>query len=157
MQFVSWFRGVEMSTIERTLALIKPDGMQHIEVIVKRIRDAGFVVLQQRTVHLSPEQASEFYRNEKHSPDYTRLVMALAAGPVEAMCLAKVHAIAAWKVLMGPERYGEAKLCPGTLRYTFANPDDDFENAVHGSANAEAATHEIHYFFPRSNGQSTRF
>lgn len=137
--------------VERTLVLIKPDGIQFRDAIVRRIKNADFVVLQARTIKLTPEQASEFYRSRSDETNYSALVMSLTEGPVQALCVAKPNAIEEMKVMVGPEKYDDAKvLSPNSLRAVFADNIDDMQNAVHVSENLEDARYEIHYFFPNS-------
>lgn len=137
--------------VERTLVLIKPDGMQFRDAIIRRIKNAGFVVLQTRTIKLTAEQASEFYRNRSDEPNFSLLVMSLTEGPVQALCVAKTNAIEYMKIMVGPENYDDAKiLSPNSLRAIFADNIDELKNAVHVSDNTEDARYEIHYFFPNS-------
>lgn len=100
---------------------------------------------------LTTEQASEFYKDQYGQPNYPLMVMYLTEGPIQVLCLGKYNAIQNWKILMGPENYHDAKIkWPGCLRSLYASSKDKFQNAVHGSANMEAARHEIHMFFPKS-------
>lgn len=61
-------------SMERTLLLIKPDGMQNRDEIVRRVIDANFVVLQTRTIRLTPEQSREFYKNKISDPNFASMV-----------------------------------------------------------------------------------
>jgi len=73
-----------------------------------------------------------------------------------AMCLSKLAAIKEWKALMGPEAHNLASFYwPGCLRAEFADPHDEFKNAVHGSDNADLARYELKFFFPNSKFIST--
>ncbi|XP_055525190.1 nucleoside diphosphate kinase homolog 5 [Wyeomyia smithii] len=134
---------------ERTLALIKPDGMKHRDAITRRIVDAGFFIVQSRVLKLTPEQASEFYLTKNNDPNYRAMVVALSEGPVQAMCLFKQHAVRDLLWLIGPERYQDAvQNAPGSLRALFADSCDDLRNVVHGSEDAASAQFEIRFFFP---------
>lgn len=136
---------------ERTLVLIKPDGMQFREAILRRIKNAGFVILQTRAIKLTPEQASEFYRDRADESNYSVLVMSLTEGPIQALCVAKPNAIEEMKLMVGPESYDDAKvLSPNSLRALFADSFDDVKNAIHVSDGVDDARYEIHYFFPNS-------
>lgn len=137
--------------IERTLAIIKPDGMPNREKIVHRIETAGFKILQTRIVKLTAEQASEFYKSKYGLPEYPLIVIALTLGPIQAMCIAKQDAVNSWNVLMGPDNYSEAKRnSPWSIRAEFSDPNEKLNNAVHGSENLELAKYEIYFFFPNS-------
>ncbi|XP_055586830.1 nucleoside diphosphate kinase homolog 5 [Uranotaenia lowii] len=138
-----------MSDYERTLLIIKPDGMKHRDTIVRRVRDAEFTVLQTRFVRLSPEQASEFYKTRQCDPCYHAMIVALTRGPIQVMCLSKVRAVEELLWLVGPESYRDAvKNAPGSLRAIFGDSRDDLRNAVHASENGEAAHFEVRFFFP---------
>jgi nucleoside diphosphate kinase homolog 5 len=116
----------------------------------KQQRHANLCHFQQRTLHLTPEQASEFYKEQCNSSNYSQLIMALTAGPIHAMCIAKENAIAAWQLLMGPEPHGKENRWPGCLRGQYEHPNGDVKNALHGSENYAASQYEIHFFFPNS-------
>lgn len=64
--------------MERTLLLIKPDGMKYLAQILQRVQDAGFVVLQTRTIRLTPEQSSEFYKSRSSNPCFGLMVRKVA-------------------------------------------------------------------------------
>ncbi|XP_058811488.1 nucleoside diphosphate kinase homolog 5-like [Topomyia yanbarensis] len=138
-----------MDQFERTLALIKPDGMKHRDTITRRIRDAGFVIVQSRIVRLTPEQASELYRSKIGHPNYHAMIVALTVGPIQAMCVSKVCAVAELNWLIGPERYQDAvRNAPGSIRAIFGDSRDELKNAIHGSEDAESARFEVRFFFP---------
>ncbi|XP_058443079.1 nucleoside diphosphate kinase homolog 5 [Malaya genurostris] len=138
-----------MDQYERTLALIKPDGMRYRDTIIRRIRDAGFVIVQSRTVRLTPEQASEFYRSKVAHQNYHAMIVALAEGPIQAMCVSKVHAVDDLKWLIGPERYQDAvRDAPGSIRAILPDSSDEVRNAIHASDDAASARFEIRFFFP---------
>ncbi|XP_065091504.1 nucleoside diphosphate kinase homolog 5 [Ochlerotatus camptorhynchus] len=138
-----------MEDFERTLVVIKPDAMKHKNVIVRRIIDAGFTILQSRIVRLTPEQASEFYRAKKIHSCYHAWIAALTEGPIQAMCVSKINAVSDLLWLIGPERYQDAiKKAPGSLRAMFADSRNELQNAVHGSEDTSSAHFEINFFFP---------
>lgn len=138
-----------MEKFERTLVVIKPEAMKHKDVIVRRIMDAGFTILQSRIVRLTPEQASEFYRTKKTHPSYHAWIVALTEGPIQAMCVSKSHAVSDLLWLIGPERYQDAiQKAPGSLRAMFADSRDEVRNAIHGSEGTSSAQFEINFFFP---------
>ncbi|XP_062540408.1 nucleoside diphosphate kinase homolog 5-like [Armigeres subalbatus] len=138
-----------MKGLEFSLAVIKPDGMQHKDEIIRRITDAGFVIVQSRSVRLSAEQASEFYRSKESQPNYHAWIVALSNGPVHAMCVSKSNAVTDLLILIGPEKYQDAiKIAPLSLRAMFANSQYEMHNAIHGSENRSSAHTEIKFFFP---------
>jgi len=131
--------------IERTLSIIKPDAVAKnvIGEIYSRFEQAGLRVVASRMLHLTAEQAGEFYAVHKERPFYNDLVSFMTSGPVQVTALEGDNAIAAHRDVMGATNPAEA--APGTIRADFANSID--ENAVHGSDAPETAAVEIAFFF----------
>ena len=138
-----------MST-ERTLSIIKPDGVQKHVVgeIYSRFVRAGLAISAARMMHLTPEQARSFYAVHKDRSFFERLVNFISSGPIMVQVLAGNNAIQKNRDLMGATNPKEAT--PGTIRYDFARDVDDVEthkNIVHGSDSRETAETEIGFFF----------
>ncbi|CAH8494329.1 unnamed protein product [Dicrocoelium dendriticum] len=134
-------------TVERTLAIIKPDAVNFAEEIEEKILQNGFFIIQKRRVRLSPEQASEFYSEHYGKMFFSSLVSYISSGPIVVLVLAKENAITAWRDLMGPANSTKAKsLAPLSLRAVYGT--DDQQNAVHGSVSSTTAEKEIRFFFP---------
>ena len=131
--------------IERTFSIVKPDavGKNLIGKIYQRFEDAGLKIVASRMVHLSREQAGEFYAVHKERPFYNDLVNFMISGPVMVQVLEGENAIAKNREVMGATNPAEA--APGTIRADFAETVD--ENAVHGSDAPETAAEEIAFFF----------
>lgn len=131
--------------VEQTLSIIKPDAVAKnvIGQIYARFEQAGLQVVAARMLHLSEEQAGEFYAVHKERPFYADLVAFMTSGPVMVQALEGENAIAAHRDVMGATNPAEA--APGTIRADFATSID--ENAVHGSDAADTAAHEINFFF----------
>ncbi|XP_012268658.2 nucleoside diphosphate kinase homolog 5-like [Athalia rosae] len=135
--------------IECTLAIIKPDAMVHRDEIENRIVEQGFEVYQTRWVQLTPEQASDFYKDCYGQLHFAYLVTYMSSSPILVMVLAKQRGVEEWRLAIGPAKVSEARLYyPDTLRAMFGRCGDDVQNAVHGSANLDQAEREIHFFFP---------
>ena len=132
-------------TVERTLAIIKPDAIAKgvAGQIVTRIEEAGFKILAAKLIHMSPEDAAGFYIVHKALPFYRSLCAFMTQGPCLPMVLEGDHAIQRWRELMGAT--DPAKAAPGTIRKAFAVSIE--ANAVHGSDSLESAAFEISYFF----------
>ncbi|MDJ0652936.1 MAG: nucleoside-diphosphate kinase [Xanthomonadales bacterium] len=132
--------------IERTLSIIKPDAVAKniIGEILKRFETAGLRIIAARMMHLSPEQAGEFYAVHRERPFYNDLVSYMSSGPVMVQALEGDGAIALNRELMGATNPAEA--APGTIRADFA--DSIEANAVHGSDGPDTAAVEIGFFFP---------
>ncbi|MCJ7556618.1 MAG: nucleoside-diphosphate kinase [Gammaproteobacteria bacterium] len=131
--------------IERTLSIIKPDGVQKnlIGEIYKRFESAGLQIVAARMLHLSREQAEGFYAVHKQRPFFNDLVSYMMTGPVMVSALQGENAVAAHRELMGAT--DPKKADAGTIRADFA--DSIEENVVHGSDSAENAAIEIAFFF----------
>jgi len=131
--------------VERTLSIIKPDAVAKnvIGEIYSRFEKAGLNIVAARMMHLSDEQAGEFYAVHKDRPFYGDLVSFMTSGPVIVQALEGENAIAAHRDVMGATNPAEA--APGTIRADFASSID--ENACHGSDAPETAAQEIEFFF----------
>ncbi|MBX7066779.1 MAG: nucleoside-diphosphate kinase [Parachlamydiales bacterium] len=128
---------------EQTLSIIKPDAVNQAEEIDAYLENAGLRVIAAKTVHLTPEQAKEFYAVHKDRPFYNDLVAYMTSGPVIVQVLEGEDAVAANRKAMGST--DPAKASPGTIRADFGT--DVQHNAVHGSDSLENAKKEIDFFF----------
>ena len=131
--------------VERTLSIIKPDAVAKNVVgeIYSRFEKAGLQIVAARMMHLTEEQAGEFYAVHKERPFYGDLVSFMTSGPVIVQTLEGENAIAKHRDVMGATNPAEA--AAGTIRADFANSID--ENACHGSDAPETAAEEIKFFF----------
>lgn len=138
--------------IQKTLAIIKPEAMCYRDIIIKRIFEAGFKILETKIVKLTPEQASELYQDKCHLPNFPVLVLSMNSGPIQAMCLAKPQAIREFKALVGEDSaFASKQKWPGSLRGCFGSYENDILNGIHASEDVEHARYEIRFFFPNSN------
>ncbi len=131
--------------IERTLSIIKPDGLEKgvIGKIISRFEESGLKPVAIRLQQLSTRDAEGFYAVHKARPFFKDLVGFMASGPVVLMVLEGENAIAKNRELMGAT--DPAKAAPGTIRKDFATSID--QNTVHGSDSLDNAKTEIAYFF----------
>jgi nucleoside-diphosphate kinase len=131
--------------VERTLSIIKPDGVGRnlIGEVLGRFEKAGLRVVAARMLHLSTPQAEGFYAEHRERPFYKDLVKFMTSGPVMVQVLEGEGAIAKNRDVMGAT--DPKKAAPGTIRADLARSID--ENVVHGSDAAETAAREIAYFF----------
>jgi len=131
--------------VERTLSIIKPDAVAKnvIGEIYATFEKAGLRIVGARMMHLSKEQAGEFYAVHKERPFYNDLVSFMSSGPVMVQVLEGENAVLAHRDVMGATNPAEA--AEGTIRKRFASSID--ENAVHGSDAADTAAAEIAFFF----------
>ncbi len=132
--------------LERTLSIIKPDAVKKnvIGKILSRFEDSGLKIIEARLMHLSEEQAGNFYAVHKDRPFYGELVKFMTSGPVFVSALEGENAVLNNRDLMGAT--DPKKASPGTIRADFADSID--ANAVHGSDSLENAEIEIKFFFP---------
>ncbi len=131
--------------VERTLSIIKPDGVAKniIGKIYSRFETSDLQVVAAKMVHLSKQQAEEFYGVHKERPFFDDLVSFMTSGPIMVQVLEGESAITKNREIMGATNPKEA--ASGTIRADFAETVD--ENIVHGSDAAETAAQEISFFF----------
>ncbi len=131
---------------ERTLVLIKPDGVTRglVGEILGRIERKGFriVALQMRT--LTDEIATAHYGEHQGKPFFADLVAFITSAPLVAAVIEGPDAIASWRTMMGATN--PANAAPGTIRGDLATETQN--NVTHGSDSAESAAREIALFFP---------
>lgn len=132
-------------TVEQTLSIIKPDGVQKnlIGEIYSRFEKSGLEVIAARMMQLTTEQAEGFYEVHKQRPFYADLVSYMMSGPVMVQVLSGENAVAQNRDIMGATNPADA--AAGSIRADFA--DSIEENIVHGSDAAETAANEIAFFF----------
>lgn len=132
--------------IERTLSIIKPDGVEKgvIGKVIGRFEEKGLKPVAIRMARLSQAEAEGFYAVHKARPFFNDLVKFMTSGPVVLMVLEGENAIAANRDIMGAT--DPKKAAEGTLRKDFAT--DIEKNTVHGSDSLENAKIEVSYFFP---------
>ncbi|ABC81402.1 nucleoside-diphosphate kinase [Anaeromyxobacter dehalogenans] len=132
--------------IERTLSIIKPDGVEKgiIGKIIGRFEEKGLKPVAIRLTQLSKAEAEGFYAVHKARPFFADLVKFMTSGPVVLMVLEGENAVARNREIMGAT--DPKKADAGTIRKDFAT--DIEKNTVHGSDSVENAKIEVSYFFP---------
>ena len=130
---------------ERTLAIIKPDGVSRnlIGAVIKRLEEEGLNILAMKMVRMTKIQAQGFYKVHEGKPFFESVTDFMSSGPSVVMVLEGKDAIKRYRKLMGATNYKEAE--EGTIRRQFAT--DIEKNVVHGSDSEENARFEIGYFF----------
>ncbi len=131
--------------IERTLSIIKPDGVARnlIGEILRRFERHELTVVATRLVHLSRREAEGFYDVHRERPFFGELTEFMSSGPVLVSVLEGENAIAKNREIMGATNPAEA--ATGTIRADYAGSIG--ENTVHGSDAPKTAAVEIAYFF----------
>jgi nucleoside-diphosphate kinase len=131
--------------IERTLSIVKPDGVGRnlVGEIINRLEKVGLRVVAARMMQLSQREAEGFYAVHRERPFFKDLVKFMTSGPVMVQVLEGEGAIAKNREVMGAT--DPKKAAPGTIRADLAHSID--ENVVHGSDAPDTAAREIAYFF----------
>jgi nucleoside-diphosphate kinase len=131
--------------VERTLSIVKPDGVARnlIGEVYSRFEKAGLAIVAARMLHLSQAEAEAFYGVHRERPFFKDLVRFMTSGPVVVQVLEGDGAIAKNREVMGAT--DPKKAARGTIRADLAKSID--ENIVHGSDAADTAAREIAFFF----------
>jgi nucleoside-diphosphate kinase len=132
-------------SLERTLTIIKPDGVAngYIGKIIAKLEENEFQIRAAKMLHLTPQQAAGFYAVHEGKFFFPRLLEYMSSGPILVMVLERKDAITQLRELMGAT--DPAKAEEGTIRKLYASSID--KNVIHGSDAPETARTEISYFF----------
>lgn len=130
---------------ERTLSIIKPDGVKnkHVGEILQRFEAADLAIRALKKTSLDKQEAEAFYAVHKERPFFDSLTEYMSSGPIVVSVLEGYTAIQRNRELMGATNPAEA--AEGTIRKDFAESLE--ANTVHGSDAPETAEQEIHFFF----------
>jgi nucleoside-diphosphate kinase len=134
-----------MKTLERTLAIIKPDAVRKHAIgnIIEQLENNSFHILAMKILEISKHQAEQFYAVHAHRPFYNSLTNFMSSGPIVVLALERENAIADLRKLMGATNPADA--ADGTIRKKWATNIE--QNAIHGSDADESARFELSYFF----------
>ena len=133
--------------IEQTLSIIKPDAVERkLENKIKFFfEEKNLKILKSKKVHITKEEATEFYKVHQTKPFYQDLCNYLSSGPIVVMVLEGENAVSKNRQIMGATDPLKAE--NGTLRKMYGLSID--KNSVHGSDSAENAKTEIGFFFDK--------
>lgn len=133
--------------MERTLSIIKPDGVSRgvIGEVIRRFEANKIKIVAMKMIYMTKAQAQGFYAVHKERPFFDSVTNFMSSGPSLVMVLEGENVIAKNRELMGATDYRKA--AEGTIRRDFAT--DIEKNVVHGSDAPETAAFEISYFFNR--------
>lgn len=131
--------------VTRTFSIIKPDATRRnlTGAVTARLEAAGLRVVASKRVHLTREQAEEFYGVHRERPFFADLVGFMTSGPVVVQVLEGEDAVTRNRDVMGATN--PANAAEGTIRKDFAESIE--ANSVHGSDSDENAAIEIAFFF----------
>ena len=128
-----------------TLTIIKPDAFSTGKAgkIIAHLEGQDFRILASRVIHLTRDQAGEFYAVHRERPFYSSLVTFMTSGPCMPMVLEKPDAVSGLRTAIGATDPAEA--APGTVRKLHAESKE--RNAIHASDSDENAAREARFFF----------
>ena len=134
-----------MNKIEQTLSIIKPDAVERnlVEEIKEIFFKNNFTIKESKKIHITKDEASEFYKVHQSKPFYNDLCVYLSSGPIVVMILERESAVTANRKLMGATNPKEAE--DNTIRKLYGISID--KNSVHGSDSLDNAKKEIDFFF----------
>ena len=134
-----------MNNFEQTLSIIKPDAVERnlIEEIKSIFIKNDLKIKDTKKIHISKEEAAEFYKVHQSKPFYNDLCEYLSSGPIVVMILEGDGAVTANRKLMGATNPKDAE--ENTIRKLFGISID--KNSVHGSDSLDNAKKEIDFFF----------
>jgi nucleoside-diphosphate kinase len=137
---------VSAPTAERSLVLVKPDGVARglVGQVVARLEAKGLRLVAAELRTLTAEVAEEHYAEHRERPFFGSLVEFITGGPLLALVVEGPRAVEAFRALAGAT--DPVKAAPGTIRGDFALEVQS--NIVHGSDSPESAAREIALFFP---------
>ena len=134
-----------MNNVEQTLSIIKPDAVERnlIEEIKTIFTKNNLIIKEDKKIHITKEEAAEFYKVHQTKPFYDDLCSYLSSGPIVVMILEGENAVAHNRKLMGATDPKNAE--ENTIRKLYGLSID--KNSVHGSDSVDNAKKEINFFF----------
>ena len=134
-----------MSDMEQTLSIIKPDAVERnlIEKIKSIFTKNNLTIKEDKKIHITKEEAAEFYKVHQSKPFYDDLCAYLSSGPIVVMILEGENAVVHHRKLMGATDPKNAE--ENTIRKLYGISID--KNSVHGSDSVDNAKKEISFFF----------
>ena len=137
----------DLMAVEHTLSIIKPNAMQKnvIGNIFNRFEANNLSIVALKMIHLTRQQAEDFYQEHSTKPFFNNLCSFMSSGPICVQVLEGENAILLNREIMGATNPAEADL--GTIRADFGDSLD--ANAVHGSDSPDSARREVAFFFTK--------
>ena len=134
-----------MNNLEQTLSIIKPDAVERnlTDKIKTMLSNNNFKIKDSKKIHLTKDEAAEFYKVHQSKPFYNDLCSYLSSGPIVVMILESQNAVLSYRKIMGATDPKNAD--DGTIRKLFGISID--KNSVHGSDSTDNAKKEINFFF----------
>ena len=134
-----------MNETQQTLSIIKPDAVERnlVEEIKNILKKNNLAIKDIKKIHITKDEASEFYKVHQSKPFYNDLCTYLSSGPIVVMILEGENAVIKYRELMGATNPKDAD--ENTIRKLYGISID--KNSVHGSDSIENAKKEIKFFF----------
>ena len=134
-----------MNKMEQTLSIIKPDAVERnlVDKIKNIFKENNFVIKDSKKIHITKDEASEFYKVHQSKPFYNDLCSYLSSAPIVVMILEGENAVLENRKLMGATNPKDAE--ENTIRKLYGISID--KNSVHGSDSIDNAKKEIEFFF----------
>ena len=130
--------------MEQTLSIIKPDAVErNLTEDIKNIFKNNLIVKESKKIHITKDEAAEFYKVHQSKPFYSDLCTYLSSGPIVVMILEGENAVLANRKIMGSTNPKDAEA--NTIRKLYGISID--KNSVHGSDSIDNARKEIKFFF----------
>ena len=132
-------------SIEQTLSIIKPDAVERnlTEEIKSIFIKNNLNVKDEKKIHITKDEAAQFYKVHQTKPFYNELCAYLSSGPILVMILEGKNAVSLNRKIMGATNPKDAE--KNTIRNLYGISID--KNSVHGSDSSENAKQEIDFFF----------
>ena len=132
-------------SIEQTLSIVKPDAVERnlTEEIKSIFKKNNLIVKDEKKIHITRDEAAEFYKVHQSKPFYNDLCAYLSSGPILVMILEGENAVLLNRKIMGATNPKDAE--KNTIRNLYGISID--KNSVHGSDSTENAKKEINFFF----------
>jgi nucleoside-diphosphate kinase len=134
-----------MSNLEQTLSIIKPDAVERnlVDKIKNIFTENNLKIKDSKKIHITKDEAAEFYKVHQSKPFYNDLCAYLSSGPIVVIILQGENAVVANRKLMGATNPKDAD--ENTIRKLYGISID--KNSVHGSDSIDNAKKEIEFFF----------
>lgn len=134
-----------MPQVERTLVMVKPDGVKRrlVGEVISRIEAKGYRIAEMKLITIDEPLAKRHYAEHVDKPFFAELVEFIISGPVIAMVVEGSDVVAAMRQIMGATNPLDA--APGSIRGDFAHTIT--HNIVHGSDSPASAEREVDLFF----------
>ena len=134
-----------MNNTEQTLSIIKPDAVERnlVEEIKNIFVENNLNIKDVKKLHITKDEAAEFYKVHQSKPFYNDLCAYLSSGPIVVMILEGKNAVMSYRKLMGATNPKDAE--ENTIRKLYGISID--KNSVHGSDSLVNASKEIRFFF----------